>query len=99
MSRLIDSRRENSHKRGYTNKWRDARAQYLREHSLCVHCMRNNFITPATEVDHIVPHKGDMNLFWDRKNWQPLCKTCHSAKTVREDGGFGRKIGKKEGAG
>ena len=41
-------------------------------------------------VDHIIPHKGDKVLFWDRSNWQPLCKTCHDTKTAREDGGFGR---------
>ncbi|MFR3634507.1 MAG: HNH endonuclease [Sutterella sp.] len=35
------------------------------------------------------PHKGDMALFWDQSNWQPLCHTCHSKKTAREDGGFG----------
>jgi 5-methylcytosine-specific restriction protein A len=44
----------------------------------------------ATEVDHIVPHKGDMDLFWDRGNWRAMSKPCHAAKTVREDGGFGR---------
>ena len=98
MHRLIDSRRENAHQRGYTNKWRDARAQYLREYPLCLHCMQKNLITPATEVDHIVPHKGDMGLFWNRKNWQPLCKPCHSTKTAKEDGGFGGAV-KRRGAG
>jgi len=44
----------------------------------------------ATEVDHIVPHKEDYALFWDPTNWQGLCKSDHSRKTVREDGGFGR---------
>jgi 5-methylcytosine-specific restriction endonuclease McrA len=29
-------------------------------------------------VDHIQPHRGDQRLFWDRRNWQPLCRTCHS---------------------
>ena len=28
--------------------------------------------------------------FWDRNNWQPLCKQCHDRKTATEDGGFGR---------
>jgi 5-methylcytosine-specific restriction protein A len=45
----------------------------------------------ATEVDHKVPHRGDQDLFWDTSNWQSLCKPCHSAKTAREDGGFGRQ--------
>jgi 5-methylcytosine-specific restriction protein A len=58
----------------------------------------------ATEVDHIIPHKlddaiksGDLEqiakaqaLFWDRKNWQAMSKSCHSKKTAREDGGWGR---------
>jgi 5-methylcytosine-specific restriction protein A len=38
----------------------------------------------ATEVDHIIPHKGDMKLFWDSDNWQGLCKSCHSKKTAKE---------------
>ncbi|WP_085981300.1 MULTISPECIES: HNH endonuclease signature motif containing protein [unclassified Paenibacillus] len=45
-------------------------------------------LEPATVVDHITPHKGDMGLFWDQGNWQPLCATCHSIKTAKEDGGF-----------
>nr|DAE96978.1 MAG TPA: HNH endonuclease [Caudoviricetes sp.] len=50
-------------------------------------------IVPATEVDHIIPHRGDQKLFWDMSNWQALCHNCHSAKTAREDGGFGNKRG------
>ena len=44
-------------------------------------------------VDHITPHKGDKALFWQRANWQPLCKQCHDIKTAIEDGGFGRSVG------
>lgn len=47
----------------------------------------------ATVVDHITPHKGDKALFWQRANWQPLCKRCHDIKTAIEDGGFGRPVG------
>ena len=47
----------------------------------------------AKVTDHIIPHKRDMKLFWDRNNWQPLCKPCHDTKTAREDGGFGHPIG------
>ena len=47
-------------------------------------------IVRATVVDHIIPHKGDQKLFWDTRNWQPLCKPCHDKKTATEDGGFGR---------
>lgn len=37
----------------------------------------------ATVVDHIVPHGGDLKLFWDVKNWQPLCKKCHDSMKQR----------------
>ncbi|WP_396127368.1 HNH endonuclease [Edaphobacter acidisoli] len=47
-------------------------------------------LVPAAHTDHIIPHRGDKKLFWDRSNWQPLCATCHSVKTAEEDGGFGR---------
>jgi len=47
-------------------------------------------MTAAGVVDHIVPHKGDADLFWQRTNWQPLCKPCHDRKTATEDGGWGR---------
>ncbi|MGJ8619600.1 MAG: hypothetical protein ACSHWN_04655 [Methylophilaceae bacterium] len=42
----------------------------------------------ANVVDHIKPHGGDMSLFWDSKNWQPMNKRCHDKKTAKEDGGF-----------
>jgi hypothetical protein len=38
---------------------------------------------PAKVVDHIVPHRGDMSLFWDRANWQSLCANCHSSYKQR----------------
>lgn len=78
--------------RGYSNRWLKISAAYLCNHPLCAECQRQGKITPATEVDHIVPHKGDKKLFWDPSNWQPLCHECHSRKTVREDGGFGRAL-------
>jgi predicted kinase len=46
-------------------------------------------ITAGEVVDHIIPHKGDYELFWDEGNWQTLCKRCHDVKTATEDGGFG----------
>jgi 5-methylcytosine-specific restriction protein A len=61
----------------------------LDEHPMCVECLRVGKLIPATVVDHIVPHKGNLDLFYDYDNLQPLCKRCHDAKTVREDGGFG----------
>lgn len=51
----------------------------------CVKCYEEGHITMATVVDHIVPHRGDQKLFWDRGNWQPLCEHHHNVKTMTED--------------
>jgi 5-methylcytosine-specific restriction enzyme A len=91
--RQIDERRGSAHARGYTAQWRKYRLMYLQEHPLCVSCNAHGTIKTASEIDHIRPHKGDMKLFWDPLNHQGLCKSCHSAKTSREDGGFSNKHG------
>lgn len=71
--------------RGYTYRWQQARARYLREHPLCCYCEREGRLTPATVVDHIVPHRGDEQRFWSESNWQPLCASCHSSTKAREE--------------
>ncbi len=43
--------------------------------------MKENKLTPATVVDHIIPHRGDQKLFWDENNWQGLCEHHHNTKT------------------
>lgn len=86
-----DMRRGSSTSRGYDARWRKARKQFLKIHPTCVECERDGRFTAAIVVDHIIPHKGDMKLFWDRSNWQALCKECHDRKTVLEDGGFGNR--------
>lgn len=67
--------------RGYDSRWRRARRAFLQAHPLCAECLRNGRYTAATVVDHIIPHRGDMNLFWDERNWQSLCRDCHDEKT------------------
>lgn len=55
-------------------------------------CETRGRITAAYAVDHIKPHKGDMELFWDRSNWQSLCRDCHSIDKQRiERGGRARQ--------
>jgi 5-methylcytosine-specific restriction protein A len=104
-----DSTRGNSAERGYTWRWRKARESWLRSHPLCGDrhrgssdqhslCLQQGRVSAAHVVDHIVPHKGDDDLFWNSDNWQSLCTDCHNMKTAREDGGFGNKY-KGGGAG
>lgn len=76
-----------STQRGYGSRWQRARKIFLSQHPLCVYCERQGKVTAATVVDHIKPHKGDQELFWDTNNWQPLCKQCHDSIKAREENG------------
>jgi 5-methylcytosine-specific restriction endonuclease McrA len=42
-------------------------------------------VTLATVVDHVEPHRGDQERFWDERNWQALCASCHSSDKQREE--------------
>lgn len=81
--------RRTSAQRGYGSRWQKARATYLREHPLCRMHEQLGRIVPATVVDHVVPHRGDLALFWDTANWQPLCKDCHDRHKQRLERGGG----------
>jgi len=61
----------------YGCKWQRARASFLRDHPLCAFHLARGAVVTAMVVDHKIPHRGDRKLFWDRKNWQSLCKPCH----------------------
>ena len=90
-----DRQRGTAHERMYTAEWRRERAIFLSqlEHALCECPLHKGKLdAPAsTVVDHIIPHRGDVVLFWDRKNWQGMAKPCHDRKTAKEDGRWGRR--------
>lgn len=83
--------------KGYGYRWQKARAAWLAEHSTCVECRKHGRLERAAVVDHIKPHRmawalesGDADaiaaarrLFWDRGNWQSLCKRCHDSYKQR----------------
>ncbi len=53
-----------------------------------VECARRSIPLPyGNVVDHVVPHRGDEALFWDRSNWQTLCQKHHSRDKQREESG------------
>ena len=87
--RQLDRERGSAASRGYSSAWRKAREGFLARHPFCVQCEAEGFPRLAAVVDHVIPHKGDKQLFWNRNNWQPLCKRHHDLKTAAEDGGFG----------
>lgn len=78
-----DERRPSAARRLYGRAWRNERLAYLSEHPLCVRCLANGMTVEATDVDHVIPHRGNLTLFWDRSNWASLCHACHSTKTRR----------------
>jgi len=68
----------------YNNRrWRAASRSFLGDNPVCAWegCER-----PAEVTDHITPHAGDQELFWDYDNWQGLCKSHHGLKTRIESG-------------
>lgn len=69
--------------RGYGYAWQQARLAFLQVNPLCVMCQARGRVTAATVVDHVRPHRGDMVIFWDRANWQALCKPCHDSDKAK----------------
>lgn len=64
-------------------RWKRERIEHLRANPWCRFCADRGLKTPATTVDHVKPWRGNIELFWDRGNWQPLCKTCHDSTKQR----------------
>ena len=78
-------RRENPWRRWYSLKaWRKRRARQLRETPWCEGCKAQGMTRPATIADHVIPHRGDWDLFI-RGKLKSLCSTCHDAAKQREE--------------
>jgi 5-methylcytosine-specific restriction protein A len=80
-----EHKRSSAGKRGYDYRWRQARQERLQQEPICVMCAKEGRVTLSVVVDHIVPHRGVKELFWDQSNWQALCKPCHDRKTRTQD--------------
>jgi len=64
-------------------RWRKESKEFLKKYPTCFVCGK-----PAKITDHIIPHRGDVTLFYDSNNWQPMCWSCHSRKTLKENDNF-----------
>lgn len=83
----FDKTRPTARERGYTAEWERESKAFLKDNPKCKRCDQ-----AATIVDHVQPHKGNQALFWNRANWQPLCRTHHnSAKQAEERRALERK--------
>ena len=84
-----EQKRGSAASRGYDERWRRESKAWLKAlgNPLCAcGCGRK-----ANVVDHRIAHKGDMKLFWDKSNWQPMAFACNSRKAAKTEGGFGHR--------
>jgi hypothetical protein len=72
----------------YGRRWRKRRKLFLRSNPLCVMCSAKGRLAAATVADHIIPHKGDPELF--RGELQALCQPCHDQDKKRIEQGQNR---------
>jgi len=83
--------RGTAHERGYDRRWQAYRVSFLRANPICVLCLAEKRVEPATVVDHVRAHKGDHVLFWDPRNHRAVCKPHHDQRV--DEGDFGRSHG------
>ena len=89
-----DAKRGSARQRGYDHRWAKCRALFLQKNPLCALHEQRGELVAASVVDHVKPHRGNAQLFWDEANWQSLCAPCHSsAKQSQERVGFSRQVG------
>jgi 5-methylcytosine-specific restriction protein A len=91
------NQRPTTDQRGYTRRWKNYRDRFLQAHPLCAMHLKQGRPVAATVVDHVKPHRlgeaiesGDeerivvaRKLFWDPKNHQALCESCHNSHKQR----------------
>ncbi|MFG6535545.1 HNH endonuclease [Sulfitobacter sp. 1A16787] len=73
-----------------TQAWRDLRLEVLeRDGWQCqqtgVYLVEGRTLPHSAVVDHIVPHRGDPALFWDRENLQSVAKSWHDKTKQAEE--------------
>lgn len=82
---LHEVERQKANKLYSSKRWRKLRKEVLSDNPMCM-CPADCGLE-ATVVDHIEPHRGDMKLFWDRRNLQALAKRCHDSWKQKLEGG------------
>lgn len=74
-----------------TANWHKLRLWQLKREPLCRFCRSMGILTSGNVVDHKKPHRGNIDLFFDRENLQTLCSSCHSStkQRIEKSGDFG----------
>lgn len=90
QKREADRWRGSASERGYNHRWSKARVTHLNRSPLCIGCEAEGLIVPATIVDHVDPHHGDAEKFWDTSMWQSCCKWHHDSVKQRLEAMYAR---------
>lgn len=94
QSKRNDRRSQSAHEYRHlykTARWQKDRLAQLDEFPLCALCLEYGEVVAATIVDHVEPHRGNEELFFNGKK-QSLCKPCHDGPKQREEAA-GKLIG------
>lgn len=83
QKQVADKWRGSAASRGYNHRWSKARDTFLRSRPLCIGCLAEGRTEAASVVDHVDPHHGDPDKFWDTAMWQPCCKWHHDSVKQR----------------
>ena len=78
--------RGSSTEQGYGQAWRKLRLFVLARDPICRDV--SGCVEPSTDVDHIIPRRAGGSD--EPSNLQGMCHRHHSAKTSKQDGGWGR---------
>lgn len=87
LDHLKTDQQKNIRKFYNSREWKQTRNHKIQINPLCEHCNEKDIITPAQEVDHIIPLSVDFSLRTDYENLQSLCRQCHIDKTIADNGG------------
>lgn len=64
-----------------TQRWKVLRKKVIdRDGGICTECGNDSRLT----VDHVIPARGQEDLFWDEENLATLCFWCQRKKTQEE---------------
>lgn len=80
-----------------TAAWKKRRLAQLTAEPLCCYCDLQGITALAQVADHVIPHRGDLTLFYYGE-LQSLCHTHHSSvKQVEEQTGVKAVLFDKDG--
>jgi 5-methylcytosine-specific restriction protein A len=76
-----------------TAQWRTLRKIHLQSNPSCIKCGATKKDNIKIEVHHLVPPRGNEELFFDENNLATVCSACHRILTNQE---IGKRLRKRK---